>query len=93
MESLFNSHDADSCWSIDQELAPTPCSTAYTTPRFRNKTSGYDTGFSTAEFDEEKFHSKKNGRVRKVRSIKNCSYFVAQLSYFKCLLLATAVHT
>jgi len=62
MESLS---DADSYWSLDQELAPT--STAYTIPRFRAKTSDYDTGFSTAEFDKEKKHSKKSGKVRKVR--------------------------
>ena len=94
MESLFSSHGADSCWSIDQELAPT--STANTTPRFR---AGYDTGFSAAEFDEEKSHSKKNGRVRKVRIVSLNfyiagyvvpvrSYTVASCTQLTCLLLS-----
>ena len=60
MESLS---DADSCWSLDQGLAPT----SHTIPRFRAKASDCDTGFSTAEFDKENKHSKKSGRVRKVR--------------------------
>jgi len=72
MESLSSSHGADSYWSIDQELGPT--STAYTIPRFRAKTSDYDTGFSAAEFDEEKKHGKKSGKVRKVRlSVSACT--------------------
>jgi len=65
MESLSSLHDVDSCWSIDQELAP--ISTAYTIPQFRAETSNYDTGFSTAEL--EKKHSKNNGRLRKVRIV------------------------
>ena len=79
MESLSSSHGADSYWSIDQELAQT--STAYTIPRLRTKTSDYDTGFSAAEFDEEKKHSKKSGRVRKVKCTKRNSSCVCHYSY------------
>ena len=64
MESLSNSHGAESQWSVNQ----VPTSTAYTIPRLRVKTSDYDTGFSTAEHDEEKKQTKKVGRVRKVRT-------------------------
>ena len=61
MESLSSSHGVDGWWSPKQELTPT--SIAHTIPRLRTKTSDYDT--STAEYDEDKKHSKKHGRVRK----------------------------
>jgi len=87
MESLSSSHGADSYWSIDQELALT--STAYTIPQFRAKTSDYDTGFSTAEFDEEKKYSKKSGRVRKVFNLTAVAICSACVSYsYKSLISA-----
>ena len=67
MESLSSTH-ADSYWSIDQYHDLVPTSSAFTIPRPKVKTSDYDTGFSTAENDEDKKQSKKvAGRVRKVR--------------------------
>lgn len=68
MESLSSTH-ADSYWSIDQYQDLVPTSSAFTIPRPKVKTSDYDTGFSTAENDEDKKQSKKvAGRVRKVRA-------------------------
>ena len=66
MESLSSSQ-ADGYWPTgQQELVPT--SSAFTIPRSKGKTSDYDTGFSAAEYDEDKKQSKKvAGRVRKVR--------------------------
>ena len=62
MESLSSLHGMDSCWTTNQELTTTS-RTAHTIPRLRAKTSDYDT--STAEYDEDKKHSKKHGRVKK----------------------------
>lgn len=65
MESLSSTH-TESYWSIDQhDLVPT--SSAFTIPRSKVKTSDYDTGFSAAEYDEDKKQTRKVGRVRKVR--------------------------
>lgn len=67
MESLSSTR-TDSYWSIDQQHELVPTSTAFTIPRSKVKTSDYDTGFSAAEYDEDKKHSKKvAGRVKKVR--------------------------
>ena len=63
MESLSSSHGADFDQESLQELT-----TSYTIPRLRTKTSDYDT--SAAEYDEDKKHSKKSARVRKVRTIQ-----------------------
>jgi len=65
MESLSSSHGVDSCWCrMDHELAP--MNTAqYTTLRLRIKTSDYaDT--CGAEYSDEKKHSRRGSRVRKV---------------------------
>jgi len=66
MESLSSSHGMDSLYwsSTNQELIRTPANTAHTIPQLRAKTSDYDT--STAEYDGDKKHSKRHGRVRKV---------------------------
>ena len=66
MESLSSSHPADTSWSInqddDQEL-----NTSSTISQLRINTSDYDT--SPADYDDDKKHSKKYGRVRKVRKL------------------------
>jgi len=57
MESLSSSHGASSLIVADQELTIT---------LLRTKTSDYDT--SATEYDEDKKHNKKSGRVRKVNN-------------------------
>lgn len=65
MESLSSTH-SESYWSVNQQdLVPT--SSSFTIPRSKVKTSDYDTGFSTSEYDEDKKQTRKVGRVRKVR--------------------------
>ena len=63
MESLSSSHPS---WFInqddDQEL-----NTSFTISQLRINTSDYDT--SPADYDDDKKHSKKYGRVRKVRKL------------------------
>ena len=66
MESLSSTH-GDSYWSINQhQLVPT--STSFTIPRSKDKSSDYDTGFSAAEYDDDKKSKKVAGRVKKVRT-------------------------
>jgi len=85
MESLSSAH-TESFW---HDLVPT--STAFTIPRSKVKTSDYDTGFSAAEYDEDKKQTRKVGRVRKVRiqrtrpSVAYINVFICMRSLFVCL--------